>query len=153
MPRFLAKATLWKVSALRPFLALAGIIPVHRAQDGSTSANLSTFSSCHDALRRRATVGIFPEGTTHDDPYLHELHTGAARIAVGARASGVRYITIVPIGLVFADKLALRSRVAIRVGRPIDLESQLDQLVAPGCRASSARRARSCHRSSRPAPA
>src|SRR4051812_36835167 len=33
LPRFMAKATLWKTTLARPFLALAGLIPVHRAQD------------------------------------------------------------------------------------------------------------------------
>jgi 1-acyl-sn-glycerol-3-phosphate acyltransferase len=130
VPRFLAKATLWKVVAARPFLALAGIIPVHRAEDGSTEGNDRTFSACYHALGRAATVAIFPEGTTHDDPYLHRLHTGAARIALGARAAGVVGVTIVPVGLVFSDKLALRSRVAVRVGRPIDVDTVL--LAAAG---------------------
>jgi 1-acyl-sn-glycerol-3-phosphate acyltransferase len=123
VPRFLAKSTLWKVVVARPFLALAGIIPVHRAEDGSTTGNDRTFASCYAALGAGATVAIFPEGTTHDDPYLHRLHTGAARIALGARAAGVTGVTIVPIGLVFSDKLALRSRVAVRVGCPIDVDT------------------------------
>jgi 1-acyl-sn-glycerol-3-phosphate acyltransferase len=130
VPRFLAKATLWKIWPIRPLLALAGIIPVHRAQDGTTTANDQTFAACHAVLGRHETVAIFPEGTTHDDPYLHRMHTGAARIALGARASGVEGITILPVGLVFADKFALRSRVAVRIGRPIDLDIQLDALAA-----------------------
>lgn len=123
VPRFLAKSTLWKVVIARPFLALAGIIPVHRAEDGSTTGNDRTFESCYAALGAGATVAIFPEGTTHDDPYLHRLHTGAARIALGARGAGVDGVTIVPVGLVFSDKLALRSRVAVRVGQPIEVDT------------------------------
>lgn len=122
LPRFLAKATLWKVIIARPFLALAGVIPVARAKDGSTEGNDRTFDACHHTLAKGETVAIFPEGVTHDDPYLHHLHTGAARIALGARGDGVERITILPIGMAFDDKLALRSRVAVRVGQPIDVD-------------------------------
>lgn len=129
VPRFLAKATLWKVMVARPFLALAGIIPVHRAEDGTTEGNRAAFAATHEALRRHETVALFPEGTTHDDPYLHRLHTGAARIALGARAEGVTGIAIVPVGLVFADKLALRSRVGLRIGPPIDVDTEAARLA------------------------
>ena len=46
LPRFLAKATLWKVFGARPFLALAGIIPINRrADDGAGEANRGSFDS------------------------------------------------------------------------------------------------------------
>ncbi len=130
MPRFLAKSTLWKVWPARPFLALAGIIPVHRSQDDpDTAGNVSTFRTCHEVLGRGAVVAIFPEGTTHDRPSLDEVRTGAARIALGAKAAGVDGLMIVPVGLVFDDKIALRSRAAVRVGEPIDLDHELRQFV------------------------
>ncbi len=131
MPRFLAKSTLWNVWVARPFLALAGIIPVHRRED-DTGGNVSTFRTCHDVLRRRAVVAIFPEGTTHDRPSLVKVRTGAARIALGAKAAGVEGLMIVPVGLVFDDKLALRSRAAVRVGEPIDLDAELKKFVPAG---------------------
>ena len=43
-PRYLAVASLWRYVVTRPFLALAGAIPVHRAQDGITAGNLDTFA-------------------------------------------------------------------------------------------------------------
>ncbi len=132
-PRFLAKSTLWKVLPARPFLALAGVIPIYRRQDVvDTSKNRSSFTACHRALARRGTVAIFPEGTTHDSPALAPVRTGAARIAIGALEAGTRGIVIVPIGLTFDDKLALRSRVLARVGRPIDLDEDLADYVHDG---------------------
>jgi 1-acyl-sn-glycerol-3-phosphate acyltransferase len=129
LPRFLAKSTLWKVLPARPLLAFAGVIPVHRRVDGAADdANRSTFASAERALADRATVAIFPEGTTHDLPRLVELRTGAARIALGARARGVRGLVIVPVGLTYDDKVGLRSRVLVRAGAPIALD---DEMPAP----------------------
>jgi 1-acyl-sn-glycerol-3-phosphate acyltransferase len=130
LPRFLAKSTLWKVLPLRPLLRLAGIIPVHRRVDGGGGeANVGTFAAAEQALRRRQTVAIFPEGITHDDPRLATIRTGAARIALGALAAGAEGLTIVPIGLLFEDKVAIRTRVLARVGEPIDLAATLPSLV------------------------
>lgn len=123
LPRFLAKSTLWKVLPLRPFLRLAAIIPVHRRSDGGGGdTNTQSFAAAERALRDRQTVAIFPEGITHDEPRLAAVRTGAARIALSARAAGARPLTIVPIGLLFEDKVALRTRVLARVGRPIELD-------------------------------
>lgn len=132
-PRFLAKASLWKVVYARPFLALAGILPVARPEDGDgTAHNESTFDACHEALREGEVVAIFPEGTTHDREELDRIRTGAARIALGARAAGISGLLVVPIGIKFEDKVALRSRALARVGPLIDLDREIDRLVDPG---------------------
>lgn len=134
VPRFLAKSTLWDVVVARPFLALAGVIPVYRKADvgKGTAQNASTFSACHEVLRKRGVVAIFPEGTTHDRPQLSEVRTGAARIALGAKAAGVEGVVILPIGLTFDDKIALRSRALAQVGEPIDIDASIGRYVADG---------------------
>jgi glycerol-3-phosphate O-acyltransferase/dihydroxyacetone phosphate acyltransferase len=146
VPRFLAKATLWRSPLLRPLLALAGLVPVYRPEDAvlpvgtfasretraEASAesppvdNVATFARANKMLRRHATLAIFPEGTTHDRLELARVRTGAARIALGAHADGVRGVTIVPIGLTFDDKLALRSRVLARIGDAIDVDAWVE---------------------------
>lgn len=136
VPRFLAKSTLWNVVVARPFLALAGVIPVYRAVDvgagTGTAANASTFTACHEVLAERGVVAIFPEGTTHDRPQLAPVRTGAARIALGAKAAGVEGLVILPVGLTFDDKIALRSRALARIGEPIDLDARIGDFVAEG---------------------
>lgn len=123
LPRFLAKSTLWRRVWLRPFLTMAGMIPVHRRRDQSGPVdNTEAFRAAYDALARGALVGIFPEGTTHDDDAIHSVRTGAARIALGARRAGVAGLVIVPTGLIFDDKIALRSGVLGEVGEPIDVD-------------------------------
>lgn len=144
VPRFLAKATLWRRRWMRPLLALAGMLPVYRRQDaeapegrdGSPSSrpdNRTAFRRGHQVLgRRRGLVAIFPEGVTHDVPSLAPIRTGAARLALGARTNGVSGLAVVPVGMAFDDKLALRSRALARVGEPIDLDSWAESLEAAG---------------------
>jgi 1-acyl-sn-glycerol-3-phosphate acyltransferase len=126
MPRFVAKATLWNVLPARPFLALAGLVPVHRPEDqAGVDGNTATFARAAQVLRSGRTLALFPEGTTHDRLELARLRTGAARIALGARAAGVERIAVVPVGLTYEDKLAVRSRALVRVGKPIDLDTEV----------------------------
>jgi glycerol-3-phosphate O-acyltransferase / dihydroxyacetone phosphate acyltransferase len=133
LPRFVAKATLWRSVLLRPLLALAGLVPVSRPEDhhGGAIDNAAMFGRALDLLRRGGTMAIFPEGTTHDHLELQRVRTGAARIALAAHDTGVERVAIVPIGLTFDDKLALRSRVLARVGQPIDLDRWVARHAAP----------------------
>lgn len=128
LPRFLAKATLWKIVPARPLYALAGMIPVYRAQDGATGGNARTFAKCTAVFRTGGTVALFPEGTTHDETRLARVRTGAARIALGSRAHGTEGLLVLPVGIVFDDKVALRSGVLIRVGDPIELDELVREL-------------------------
>jgi 1-acyl-sn-glycerol-3-phosphate acyltransferase len=137
LPRFLAKSTLWKIVILRPLLAFAGVIPVHRQVDGGAgAANLRMFEAAEGELRDKGMVGIFPEGTTHDRPQLAPIRTGAARIVLGAKEVGVQGVTIVPVGLWFEDKVALRSRVLVRAGAPMDVDRELAEVLPAGATAS-----------------
>lgn len=120
LPRFLAKATLWKVVAARPFLALARIIPVQRRVDsGDGTDNTSAFAAAVEALRDRHILAVFPEGTTHDEASIRPLRTGVARIAIEAAAAGLDDVSIVPVGITYADKVAVRGRALIEFGEPL----------------------------------
>ncbi|MFP4310406.1 MAG: lysophospholipid acyltransferase family protein [Nitriliruptoraceae bacterium] len=127
LPRFVAKASLWRPPWARPLLWLAGMVPVHRPQDGGdTSGNQSVFRSCAEQLARGTTVALFPEGGVSPIPALQPVRTGAARIALSARAAGADGLVILPIGLTYEDTVALRSRALVRIGPPIDVEDHLD---------------------------
>jgi glycerol-3-phosphate O-acyltransferase/dihydroxyacetone phosphate acyltransferase len=119
MPRFIAKAALWKVVVARPFLALAGVLPVYRTADGDrASDNASVFDACHHELARGSTVAIFPEGTTGDRAGLDRVKSGAARIALGALPTAPD-VAIVPIGMAFESRVETRSRAVVMFGEPI----------------------------------
>ena len=122
-PRFLAKSTLWNIPVVRPFLAMAGAIPVYRRQDegADLAKNAETFARSHELLSQGGALALFPEGKSHSEPALQPLKTGAARIVLEAERKfpglGTR---IVPVGLLFDAKQAFRSRALVQVGEPID---------------------------------
>ena len=129
-PRFLGKNTLWKIPILRPFLALAGVIPVVRQQDvqgGETdpasrrSANDEAFAKAYDLLADGGALALFPEGKSHNEPSLQPLKTGAARILLEAeRRNPGLGVRIVPVGLHFDRKHKFRSRAFVLVGEAVD---------------------------------
>ena len=120
-PRFLAKSTLFKHPLVAPALLLLGALPVYRRKDGApVSRNIETFTRCRVALAEGATIAIFPEGYSHNEPGSVPLKTGAARIALEAGAHGAPGLRVLPVGLVYEDKEHFRSRVLVQVGEPID---------------------------------
>ncbi|QQS24269.1 MAG: 1-acyl-sn-glycerol-3-phosphate acyltransferase [Actinomycetota bacterium] len=129
LPRFLGKAALWKVVVARPFLALAGVLPVYRASDGDRpTGNRSTFAASTHELSLGATVAIFPEGTTGDRGGLDRIRTGAARIALGALGE-VPDLVLVPIGLAFESRVETRPRAVVMVGEPIAVSDHAPHLA------------------------
>lgn len=117
LPRFIAKATLWKTPGVGLVLRAVGVLPVHRTVDGGGD-NQGTFRSVIAQLHAGHAVAIFPEGTTHDEQRLSPVRTGAARLALDAAHDGVD-LAIVPVGITFEDKVALRSRVVVRAAPPL----------------------------------
>ena len=125
-----AKATLFDQPVLAPLLEAVGVVPLRRTKDMSTSGAASTparnaeaFRRVTDALVHDQVVLVFPEGVSHDEPMLAPLRTGAARMAMAADEAGVRGLRILPVGLVFEAKERPRSRVLVRVGEPLDLDT------------------------------
>lgn len=128
LPRFVAKATLWRPVWARPFLRIAGMVPIHRPDDdvAATDRNRATFASCYAQLVRGNAIALFPEGRLSPVPRPQPVRTGAARIALGAREAGASGLMILPVGLVYEDKVALRSRALVRIGDPIDLDVEVE---------------------------
>jgi glycerol-3-phosphate O-acyltransferase/dihydroxyacetone phosphate acyltransferase len=126
-----AKATLFENPLLAPLLSAVGVVPLRRAKDeraavrsGTTVArNDDAFRMVTEAFRQNRVVLVFPEGISHDEPSLAQLKSGAARMALGARDAGVRATHILPVGLVFEEKERPRSRVLVRIGEPLDVDS------------------------------
>lgn len=123
MPRVVARDVIWRIPVVGPIATAAGGIPIHRRADGGKTSNDESFASCYQALVDEELVLIFPEGVTQDVPHMAEVKTGAARIALGARASGATGIAIQPIGLHYEDKAGFRSRALVKLGDAIDLDA------------------------------
>ncbi len=127
-PRFLGKATLFRIPVLWPFLKLGGVVPIHRAQDGvSTARNTGAFAVSNRLLAPGGMVAVFPEGISHDEPGLQPLRTGAARIALGAAAAGLDHVETVAVGLIYDAKQRFRSRALVRVGVPEPVSRWMDE--------------------------
>ena len=121
--RFLAKSTLWKHPVIMPFVRIAGAIPVYRRQDAGvdTAQNEEMFARCHEVLADGGSVALFPEGTSHNEPALLPMKTGAARIALQAEGRfGPLGIAVLPVGLMFEARGKFRSRALIEIGTALD---------------------------------
>jgi 1-acyl-sn-glycerol-3-phosphate acyltransferase len=122
-PRFLGKASLWRVPVMGSLLRKVQQIPVER---GSVEA-VKSLDVLIEALDQGGAVIIYPEGTTTLEPDLWPMRgkTGAARLAL---ATGAPVVPVVMWGAekIFdprTSKVSLRPRIPVTVaaGPPIDL--------------------------------
>lgn len=121
---FLAKSPLFRTPVLGYFVRAMDSLPVYRPQDEGedVSKNREMFVAARKLLARGGTIGICPEGVSHNEPRLRPIKTGAARIAVAAVSTGeVRDLKIVPAGLYYTSKTKFRSAVLLYFGKPLDV--------------------------------
>jgi len=121
---FLAKAPLFRMPVLGYVVRKLESLPVYRRQDegADLARNNETFVAARRLLASGGTIGICPEGVSHDEPRLKPIKTGAARIALGAVSTGeVRDLKIVPAGLYYTSKTTFRSAALLYFGKPIDV--------------------------------
>jgi 1-acyl-sn-glycerol-3-phosphate acyltransferase len=122
-PRFLAKASIWRVPFVGFMLRKTQQIPVER---GSVEA-VKSLDSLIEALHQDGVVVIYPEGTTTREPDLWPMRgkTGAARLALVTGAPVVPMATwgAQRVHDVRTGKISLGRRVPVRVtaGKPVDL--------------------------------
>ena len=124
-PRFLAKASLFRVPVLRAVLRGCGQIPVERG----TAAAKDALSAAVAAVRDGRAVVVYLEGTITLEPDLWPMRgrTGAARIALQTSAP------VVPIGqwgaqdIMYGKKIHLpkllpRKTLRVVTGDPVPLD-------------------------------
>ena len=129
--RFLAKSSLFANPLGRLAMKAFGSLPVYRAHEAGPAdreKNEETFARCRAELAAGGVLALFPEGTSHSDPQMRPLKTGAARIALSAEAEhdGRMGLTVVPVGLAYDRKTTFRSSVLLVVGEPIAIAPLLD---------------------------
>jgi 1-acyl-sn-glycerol-3-phosphate acyltransferase len=135
---FLATAALFSQPLVARFLLSCGAIPVYRKQDdppGDLTAgadrNVAAFAACFRTLGAGGLIGIYPEGTTHAEPRVQRIKTGAARIALAfeSRRAGAcdagDPLAVIPVGLTFEARKSFRARVLIAFGEPIPVRPYL----------------------------
>ncbi|GHF12315.1 MULTISPECIES: lysophospholipid acyltransferase family protein [Streptomyces] len=125
VPRFLAKAALFRGNFVGAILRGTGQIPVYRESADAATA----FRNAVDAINRGECVAFYPEGTLTRDPDMWPMEgkTGAARVALLTRAP------VIPVAQWGANeamppyakekKLRLFPRKTLKVlaGPPVDL--------------------------------
>ncbi len=114
----IAKSTLWKVPGLKWLLDGAGAVPIYRRKDDANrgaGANDEVFAKIASHLGGGGNILIFPEGTSHSEPHLTPLRTGAARMLVAADSYGTD-LTYQAVGLEFDERDRFRSRCLVLWG-------------------------------------
>ncbi|MDX6557424.1 MAG: glycerol-3-phosphate O-acyltransferase / dihydroxyacetone phosphate acyltransferase [Blastocatellia bacterium] len=109
---FIAKAPLFRMPVIGYLVRAMDSLPAYRQQDEgqNVARNLETFAAASALLARGVTIGICPEGVSHNEPRLKPLKTGAARIALAAASSGQAIdLKIIPVGLYYTEKTTFRS--------------------------------------------
>ncbi|WP_030802371.1 lysophospholipid acyltransferase family protein [Streptomyces sp. NRRL S-337] len=131
VPRFLAKAGLFKSGFVGLMMRGTGQIPVYRETTDAANA----FRAAVTAIHKGECVAFYPEGTLTRDPELWPMQgkTGAARVALLTKAP------VIPVAQWGANdamppyakekKLQLLPRKTLRVkaGPPVDLSAYYDQ--------------------------
>src|SRR5215510_711607 len=119
---FLAKAPLFHMPVIGYLVKALDSLPVYRRQDEGQDVrkNEETFIAARKLLAKGGTIGICPEGVSHDEPGLRPIKTGAARISLAAVSTGeVNELKIVPAGLYYTSKTSFRSSALLYFGTPL----------------------------------
>lgn len=118
---FLAKAPLFKIPLIGWAVRSAGSIPVERRQDpgADLTKNREMFAKVRAHLSGGGSVALFPEGTSHSDPRMKPMKTGAARIAFGVTSTPPLWLQ--PVGLFYTDKHTFRSEALVFYGTPFQV--------------------------------
>jgi glycerol-3-phosphate O-acyltransferase / dihydroxyacetone phosphate acyltransferase len=115
----IAKSTLWNIPGLAWLLDRAGAVPIVRRKDTpekDTSSNEAMFAKIASHLADGGNILIFPEGTSHSEPHLAPLRTGAARMLMAAGTAARTPPTFQAVALEFDEKDQFRSRCLVLWG-------------------------------------
>ena len=105
---FMAKSELFEKPLFAWLIRSLGAFPVERGK-GDTAA----IDKAIDNVQHGTNLLIFPEGTRSKDGRVGRGKTGVALIASRAGTD------VVPVGINFDGKLHFRSKIVVRVGKPI----------------------------------
>ncbi|MCR5707383.1 MAG: 1-acyl-sn-glycerol-3-phosphate acyltransferase [Ruminococcus sp.] len=120
---FMAKEELFRNKLFAWLIRTLGAFPVSRGK-----GDMSVIETAIDRLGNGRSLMIFPEGTRSKDGKVGRGHSGAALIAAKADRR------IVPVGIVYGDKLKFRTRVTVKFGKPIDPNDYVEPADEPNPR-------------------
>jgi glycerol-3-phosphate O-acyltransferase / dihydroxyacetone phosphate acyltransferase len=114
----IAKSTLWKIPGLRWLLEAADAVPIVRRRDvpgKSAEDNDAVFERVAKHLATGGNILIFPEGTSHNEPHLIALRSGAGRMLERAKSESDA-LTFQAVALEFDERDVFRSRALVLFG-------------------------------------
>ncbi|GAA2295375.1 1-acyl-sn-glycerol-3-phosphate acyltransferase [Streptomyces violaceusniger] len=125
VPRFLAKAALFRGGFVGTMLRGTGQIPVYRESTDAANA----FRSAVDAINKGECVAFYPEGTLTRDPDMWPMRgkTGAARVALLTKAPVIPVAqwganeAVPPYAKEKRVRLFPRKTLRVHAGPPVDL--------------------------------
>ena len=133
---FGARHGLFQFPLIGRLMRAIGTVPIYRRQDtagGDTEVARKKNSGSLTALADRIAAGsfsaLFPEGISHDAPFLQDIKTGAARTYYQARMRTEAHRpppAVIPVGLHYAQKRLFRSKALVVFHPPITLPAELD---------------------------
>ena len=132
---FGARHGLFKWPFVGRLMRALGTVPIFRASDLKDAddatrrkGNRQSLDAMAQAVCDGGFAALFPEGVSHDDPFLQELKTGAARLYYRAKQlcdeNGVPPV-IIPVGLHYNNKTAFRSDALVEFHAPLELPHEL----------------------------
>jgi hypothetical protein len=126
----IAKSTLWLIPGLRLLLDAADAVPIVRRRDDpnkSATDNDAIFARIAAHLGSGGNILIFPEGTSHNEPHLLPLRSGAGRM-LGRASEEAEDLTFQAVALEFDARDLFRSRALVLFGpvrRVADVQGDL----------------------------
>jgi glycerol-3-phosphate O-acyltransferase/dihydroxyacetone phosphate acyltransferase len=92
-----------------------------------------TYGAVFDALNKGGSIGIFPEGGSHDRTDFLPLKAGFSIMALGAMANNPDLeVKLVPVGLSYFHAHKFRSRAVVEFGAPIGVTPDLVDMYKAG---------------------
>ena len=128
--KFTAAGALFNNKLQAAFLTIVGTIPVYRRKDtpGEMDKNVDSFEHCFQELEAGGAIGFYPEGTSHPEPWVNPIKTGAARVALQAedRNDFTLNLKLVPIGINSLYPGVFRGSAFVNIGKPISSKKYKD---------------------------
>lgn len=107
-----------------------GTVPIYRAADQEAmsdearrAANMQSLDALAAELAGGSFAALFPEGQSHDQPFVTEVKSGAARLFLraAARSDEQSAPVVLPVGLHYDRKHIFRSDVLVTFHAPLAL--------------------------------
>ena len=116
----------------RPFLYSFNHLPIYRTRDKLTDLrerNEIIFNCCIDRMEIGASIALFPEGNHKPQRNVRSIKRGVSDLIGKAytRHKSLSRLKLIPLGLDYEDYPRYRSRIALRVGAPIEWMDLYDE--------------------------